>query len=234
MTVSPVTTLADRIHTIRQTVPNQVRLVAVSKKMPSTAVRAAYGAGIRDFGESRIQEAIAKQTELQDLADITWHFIGHLQTNKVRKALEHFQWIHSVDSLKLAQRLDRNGAELEKPPCCCLQVKLREDPSKSGFSEPELWDALPQLSQLHHLNICGLMVIPPFGLTITESEMIFAEAKDLINQVNNRSINGLKLTELSMGMSRDYSLAIAAGSTLVRLGTILFGDRGDLRPTDLC
>lgn len=233
MTVSPVTTIADRINTIRQSLPDQVRLVAVSKKMPSTVVRAAYRAGMRDFGESRIQEAIAKQTELQDLTDITWHFIGHLQTNKARKALEHFQWIHSVDSLKLAQRLNRHGAELEKCPHCCLQVKLREDPSKSGFSEPELWDALPQLSQLHHLNICGLMVIPPFGLTITESQSVFEQAHTLVTQINDRSINGLQLTELSMGMSSDYSLAIAAGSTLVRLGTILFGDREGQRPTDL-
>jgi hypothetical protein len=231
MTVLPVTT-ADRIHTIRRTLPDGVHLVAVSKKMPSTAVRAAYEAGVRDFGESRIQEAIAKQAELEDLTDITWHFIGHLQTNKVRKALAHFQWIHSVDSLKLAQRLDHYGAELDKPPNCCLQVKLRADPSKSGFSETALWDALPELSQLHHLNICGLMVIPPFGLTVAESQKVFDQAHTLVTQIND-GITGIQLTELSMGMSSDYSLAIAAGSTLVRLGTILFGDREGQRSADL-
>ena len=233
MTVLPVAQIAERIHKIRHSLPATVRLIAVSKKMPSTAIRAAYGAGIRDFGESQVQEARIKQAELADLSDITWHLIGHLQSNKVRKSVHQFQWVHSVDSCKLAQRLDQYAAESTHVLNCCIQVKLRPDPSKSGFSVETLWAALPQLGELRHLNICGLMVIPPWGLQTTETQMIFAEAKALLDQINHCEISRLRLTELSMGMSSDYSLAIAAGSTMVRLGTILCGDRDRKHPTDL-
>lgn len=225
MTVLPVAVIADRIRDVQRLLPPGVRLIAVSKKMPCDAVRVAYGAGVRDFGESRVQEAIAKQAQLKDLTDITWHFIGRLQANKARKALDHFQWIHSVDSLKLAERLDRQAAEAGCQPQCCLQVKLMPDPNKSGFAVADLWAALPHLSQLHHINICGLMTIPPFGLTAEASQVVFEQANALAAQINERDFEGIQLTELSMGMSGDYSLAIAAGATMVRLGTILFGDR---------
>ncbi len=232
MTVLPVATITDRIRDIQRALPDGVRLIAVSKKMPSDLIRVAYGAGIRDFGESRVQEAIAKQAQLADLPDITWHFIGRLQANKARKAVNHFQWIHSVDSLKLAERLDRHATESGCLTQCCLQIKLMPDPNKSGFSVGDLWAALPQLGQLHHINICGLMAIPPFGLAVAASQAVFEQASILAAQINNHGVEGIKVTELSMGMSGDYSLAIAAGATMVRLGTILFGDREIISTSD--
>ena len=227
MTASPAATdrIRDRITTIRASLPPQVRLIGVTKKMPSSFVRAAYANGLRDFGESRVQEVVAKQADLADLEDITWHLIGHLQTNKARKALAHFDWIHSVDSLKLAHKLNELAEELSRIPYCCLQVKIIPDPPKHGFDVDALWQALPTLNQLTHLKIVGLMTIPPLESSIADSERIFQQAHDLAVQINNQHFDRLRITELSMGMSGDYQAAITAGSTMIRLGTTLFGDR---------
>lgn len=226
MTVSPPTDrIRERIATIQSSLPSQVRLIGVTKKMPISVIRAAHASGLREFGESRVQEAIAKQAELTDLEGVTWHLIGHLQTNKVRKALLHFDWIHSVDSLKLAQKLDESAAELSCAPYCCLQVKMIPDPPKYGFELEALWQALPKLNQLKHLKIIGLMTIPPLESSMAERQHLFKQASELAIQINNRKFDRLRITELSMGMSGDYQAAIAAGSTLIRLGTTLFGDR---------
>lgn len=205
--------------------PAHVRLVAVSKTFPTDAIRAAYAAGLRDFGENKVQEAITKQAELADLTDITWHFIGHLQTNKARKAIQHFDWIHSVDSLKLAQRLNQIAAELSRSPTCCLQVKLLKDPNKHGFTESELWQALPDLAQLSHLKLEGIMAIPPYGLLATETRSFFDRAYSLGQSLTNHQETPLSIRYFSMGMSQDFSLAIAAGANIIRLGTTLFGSR---------
>ncbi|MEM0980901.1 MAG: YggS family pyridoxal phosphate-dependent enzyme [Cyanobacteria bacterium P01_H01_bin.58] len=226
MTVSPsLEQVQDRIATVQSSLPPQVRLIGVTKKQPSSVMRTAYQAGIRNFGESRVQEALTKQTELADRPDIIWHLIGHLQTNKARKALLHFDWIHSVDSLKLAHRLNELAQELGRQPYCCLQVKIVPDADKYGFTLEELQAALPTLNQMGHLQIKGLMTIPPLGSSTTEVEHIFQQAHDLAAKINSQSLNRLQISELSMGMSGDYSLAIAAGSTMIRLGTTLFGDR---------
>ncbi|MBD0335287.1 MAG: YggS family pyridoxal phosphate-dependent enzyme [Cyanobacteria bacterium Co-bin13] len=217
--------IIQRINQIQATLPPAVRLVAVTKKLPTEALRAAYAAGIRDFGESRVQEAIAKQADLADLKDITWHMIGRLQANKARKALEHFQWIHSVDSLKLAERLNQISEELGCRPHCCLQVKMVPDPPKSGFELEELWAELPALAQLTHLKLVGLMTIPPQGTAPEAARAIFCQARDLAEQISQSQ--QLQIKSLSMGMSGDYQIAIASGSTMVRLGTILFGPRPD-------
>lgn len=218
-------TIAHNIETIRQDVPASVRLMAVSKQVPATLMREAYAVGIRDFGESRIQEAEAKQQELADLPDICWHLIGHLQGNKVRKAVQIFDWIHSVDSLKLANQIDRVAAELETSPNICLQVKILDDPNKYGWTIPELLNDLPQIEHCHHLKIRGLMAIPPLGLTTAQTQDFFERVRELSHQINARSGSQLHLSELSMGMSGDYMPAIAAGSTIVRLGSIIFGQR---------
>ncbi|MEM6255255.1 MAG: YggS family pyridoxal phosphate-dependent enzyme [Cyanobacteria bacterium P01_D01_bin.156] len=206
--------------------PDHVKLVAVSKTFPALAIRAAYAAGIRDFGENKIQEAVAKQTELTDLTDITWHFIGHLQTNKVRKAIEHFDWIHSVHTLKLARRIDHIAAELSRFPICCLQVKLLEDPNKYGWSEPEIWQALPDLSSLSHIKLEGIMAIPPYGLEKQETQRVFEQAYGLGQALKSHQEYPLPIRYFSMGMSQDFPLAIAAGANIIRLGTSLFGSRG--------
>jgi PLP dependent protein len=217
--------LTDHIRAFRGTVPQHVRIVAVTKTLPAWMIRAAYEAGIRDVGENRIQEAIVKQAELQDLPDITWHYIGHLQSNKAQKALEHFDWIQSVDSLALASRLDRLAIERSTQPNICLQVKLLDDPAKSGWTAPNLQLDLEALGSFKNLNIRGLMVIAPYGLSTADLTELFHSAQNLHRQLADSLLLGSGFTELSMGMSGDYGLAIAAGSTIIRPGRILFGER---------
>ncbi|MFS0514480.1 YggS family pyridoxal phosphate-dependent enzyme [Nostoc sp. UIC 10607] len=217
--------ISERIVTIRSSLPTSVKLIAVSKQASAQAIRSAYAAGIRDFGESRIQEAASKQAELQDLPDITWHFIGHLQSNKAKKAIEQFHWIHSVDNLKLAQRLDQLAQQLGVSPQVCLQVKILPDPNKSGWSVPELLADLPTLNQYKSLQIQGLMTIPPSGLNDSEILNVFNLNRELAKKIQEQNWSHIKMQHLSMGMSGDYELAVQAGATMVRLGTILFGDR---------
>lgn len=216
-------TIAQRLDAIRAELPSSVRLIAVTKQVGVEAVRAAYAAGVRDFAENQIQSAEAKQAELADLTDITWHLIGHLQSNKAKKALELFDWIHSCDSLALAEKLDRLAGELHKSPQICLQVKLLPDPSKFGWSEDQLWQDLDRLAQLSHLQIQGLMTILPLGLTDAEMLHTFQRLKTLATQISNQGT--FSLQHLSMGMSQDYLLAVAAGATMIRLGSIIFSDR---------
>ncbi|BAT55085.1 hypothetical protein NOS3756_40630 [Nostoc sp. NIES-3756] len=217
--------ISERITQIQASLPPSVRLIAVTKQMPTEVIRAAYAAGIRDFGENRIQEAASKQADLLDLPDITWHFIGHLQTNKAKKALEQFDWIHSVDNLKLAQRLDQLGQELGVKPQVCLQVKILPDPNKSGWTIPELLVDLPALDLCKNLQIQGLMTIPPFGLNDAEISYVFNSTCKLAKEIAEQPWTHIQMNELSMGMSGDYQLAVQAGATMVRLGTILFGKR---------
>jgi pyridoxal phosphate enzyme (YggS family) len=217
--------ISERIVSIRSSLPTSVKLIAVSKQVSVQAIRSAYSAGIRDFAESRIQEAASKQAELQDLPDITWHFIGHLQSNKAKKAIEQFSWIHSVDNLKLAQRLDQLAQQLGVSPQVCLQVKILPDPNKSGWSVPELLADLPTLDQYKNLQIQGLMTIPPSGLNDPEILNVFNLNRELAKKIQEQNWSHIKMQQLSMGMSGDYELAVQAGATMVRLGTILFGDR---------
>lgn len=218
--------LAQRIASIRQQLPASVRLIAVSKQVAVDAIREAYAAGVRDFGESRVQEAAEKQTQLQDLPGLVWHLIGSLQANKAAKALQQFQWIHSVDSLKLAQRLDRLAAELSCAPQVCLQVKILPDPNKNGWSVPELLADLPELNHCRFLNIKGLMTIPPLGLDDSETLSLFNATRELAEQIRQENWQNIEMEQLSMGMSGDYQLAIQAGATMVRVGQMLFGERG--------
>ncbi|MCC5635846.1 YggS family pyridoxal phosphate-dependent enzyme [Nostoc sp. CHAB 5844] len=215
----------ERITNIGSSLPPSVRLIAVSKQVPAEVIRLAYNAGIRDFGESRIQEAASKQAQLQDLSDITWHFIGHLQSNKAKKALELFDWIHSVDNLKLAQRLNQLAQQLGVSPKVCLQVKILPDPQKSGWSVPELLADLEELNQCQFLQIQGLMTIPPLGLAEAEIIDVFNSTRQLAKEIQLQNLPNIHIQHLSMGMSGDYQLAVQAGATMVRLGTILFGDR---------
>ena len=216
-------TIAENLDKILSEIPSSVRLVAVTKKKPVTAIKEAYHYGIRDFAESRVQEAILKQEELQDHKDICWHFIGHIQTNKAKKILEDFHWIHSVDSLKLAEHLDKLAAKTSIYPHVCLQVKLLPDPNKYGWEVMEFWQDLPKLESLKHLKIEGLMTILPLGLSENECLETFEKTKELATKINEKS--SLQLKELSMGMSNDYLLAVEKGATMIRLGSIIFGAR---------
>jgi hypothetical protein len=217
--------IAQRITKIRQQLPAGVRIIAVTKQVSVDAMREAYAAGIRDFGESRIQEAEAKLAQLGDLPDLNWHLIGHLQANKAKKALEQFQWIHSCDSLNLAQRLNRLAAELSLSPKICLQVKIVPDPNKYGWTVPELLGDLPELDQCNALNVQGLMTILPLGLSQQESLQVFEQTREVAEKIRQQNWSNLQMRELSMGMSGDYLLAVQAGATMVRLGQIIFGER---------
>jgi pyridoxal phosphate enzyme (YggS family) len=225
MSISFKDQFAERLQHIRQSLPETVKLIAVTKQVSIEAMQVAYELGIRDFGESRIQEAAAKQAQLQAQPDITWHLIGHLQTNKAAKALEMFGWIHSLDSLKLAQRLNQLAADCPTKPKICLQVKILPDPNKYGWTVAELLEALPELDQCNHLDIVGLMSIPPYNLSAAETQAVFEQTRKLAQQIQQQSWHNLRLTELSMGMSEDYEMAIQAGSTMIRLGRTLFGSR---------
>jgi pyridoxal phosphate enzyme (YggS family) len=217
--------ITEQIIKIRASLPESVRLIAVTKTVSVEAMRIAYQAGIRDFAENRVQEATEKQPQLQDLTDITWHLIGHLQSNKAAKALQLFQWIQSVDSLKLALRLDHLAGELGCQPHVCLQVKMLPDPNKFGWTIPELLAELPQLNECQNLKIKGLMTIPPLGLNESETLDVFARTRELAETIHQQNWTNIKMQELSMGMSEDYSLALQKGATMIRLGRIIFGQR---------
>jgi PLP dependent protein len=214
--------IAQRLAAIRQEILPTVKLVAVSKGATIEQMREAYAAGQRDFGESRIQATIEKQAALADLPDICWHLIGQLQSNKVRKAVQMFDAIHSVDSLKLCQQVDRVAGELGKSPQAFLQVKMLPDPQKSGWSEADLLVDLPEISQCKFVKIDGLMSIAPLGLSKQELMYLFTSIADLQNKINQYDYPSIHLKHLSMGMSQDYQLAVAAGSTMIRVGSKIF------------
>jgi PLP dependent protein len=225
-----VATLQDRLARIRPTLSEGVRLIAVSKTRPIEDIRAAYGAGIRDFGENRVQEAIEKQALLLDLPDITWHLIGPLQSNKARKALEYFDWIQSVDTPKLVERLNQVSEGLDRTVFCLLQVKLRPDANKIGWEPADLIAYLPRIAQLEKIHIRGLMAIAPQGIGEDETRAVFCETARLADRiaaiVQQENWSNIRMDQLSMGMSGDYHLAIEGRTTMVRLGQTLFGNRG--------
>lgn len=222
--------IAHQINVIRQQIPVSVRLIAVSKQVSIEAMREAYESGIRDFGENRLQEALTKQEQLQDLEDICWHFIGHIQTNKAKKIIESFQWIHSVDSLKLALHLENLLANYPGEDCpnpqLCLQVKMRADPNKYGWAKEQLLRDLPQLDQCKNLKIQGLMTILPLGLSEKEILETFTQTYQLAEKIRQQNWDNIQMNQLSMGMSGDYLLAVKAGATMIRLGQIIFGAKG--------
>ena len=195
-----------------------IHLLAVSKTKPAAALREAYAAGLRDFGENYLQEARAKQVELADLP-LCWHFIGPIQSNKTREIAEHFAWVHSVDRLKIAQRLsEQRPAEL--PPLnICIQVNVSGEASKSGCTPHDLPALAAAINALPRLKLRGLMAIPEPTDDRAAQDAAFATVRQLQESLN------MGLDTLSMGMSHDLESAIAQGATWVRIGTALFGAR---------
>jgi PLP dependent protein len=221
----PAEPLIQHITEFCTKIPASVRVIAVTKQVSIEAMRAAYQAGIRDFGENRVQEAEEKAAQLTDLPGITWHLIGHLQSNKAQRAIDLFDWIQSVDGLKLAQRLDRLAASCNRTPQICLQVKLLRDPNKFGWDVDELLTDLPKLAELEHLQIRGLMSIAPLGLEEAELSEFFHKTRELAEKIQHLNLPRIQMGQLSMGMSDDYPLAIEAGATMIRPGRVLFGER---------
>lgn len=204
--------------------PESVGLLAVSKTKPAAAVREAHACGQRDFGENYLQEALNKQAELSDLA-LTWHFIGPIQSNKTRPIAEHFAWVHSVDRLKIAQRLSEQRPAHLPPLNICLQVNVSGEASKSGCAPKELPALAQAVSQLPNLRLRGLMTIPEPTSDVAQQHAACARLRQLRDDLN------LELDVLSMGMSDDLEAAIAEGATWVRIGTALFGARDYGAPT---
>ncbi|MFP3675995.1 YggS family pyridoxal phosphate-dependent enzyme [Pseudomonas sp. SIMBA_041] len=197
---------------------HSVQLLAVSKTKPVQALREAYAAGLRDFGENYLQEALGKQLELADLP-LIWHFIGPIQSNKTRAIAEHFAWVHSVDRLKIAQRLSEQRPADLPPLNICIQVNVSGEASKSGCTPADLPALAKAISELPRLNLRGLMAIPEPTDDRAEQDAAFAAVQRLQASLD------LPLDTLSMGMSHDLESAIAMGATWVRIGTALFGAR---------
>ncbi|MBB4818316.1 pyridoxal phosphate enzyme (YggS family) [Pseudomonas alcaligenes] len=195
-----------------------IGLLAVSKTKPAAAIREAHACGVVDFGENYLQEALAKQQELADLP-LTWHFIGPIQSNKTKPIAEHFHWVHSVDRLKIAERLSAQRPTHLPPLNICLQVNVSGEASKSGCAPEELPALAAAVAALPNLHLRGLMAIPEPTEDRAEQHAAFARLQQLSHALN------LPLDTLSMGMSHDLEAAIAEGATWVRIGTALFGAR---------
>ena len=201
--------------------PGSTTLLAVGKSQPADVIGAVYAAGQRDFGESYLQEALSKQSALSDFA-ITWHFIGALQSNKTRQVAQHFSWVHSVDRLRIAVRLNEQRPEEMPPLNICLQVNIGSERQKAGIAPLDLHLLAAQIRPLSKLRLRGLMALPPPSNDIGAQRGYFQQLKLAFEQLRNE---GHPLDTLSMGMSSDLEAAIAEGSTLVRIGTALFGER---------
>ena len=202
---------------IKDSLPLGVSLLAVSKGHPQESIRKLSDYGQIDFGESRLQEAISKKIVLNDLKQLRWHFIGTLQKNKVRRVIKEFDFIHSVDSLPLLERISRISQEEQKIPNIFLQVKFRDDPNKGGFLKEDILKSWSKIISLSNINLIGLMTIPPISLNPYQRKDLFRECRNFANH--------LELEDCSMGMSNDWQEAIEGGATWIRLGSLLFGKR---------
>ncbi|MSQ72157.1 MAG: YggS family pyridoxal phosphate-dependent enzyme [Betaproteobacteria bacterium] len=200
---------------------DSVRLVAVSKTFPADAISAAAAAGMRDFGENYVQEAIGKIAALSPLG-LTWHFIGPIQSNKTRQLAEHFDWIHSLDHEKIALRLAEQRPPSRAPLQVCLQVNISGEASKSGVAPGEVAALAGCVAALPRLRLRGLMAVPEPTADPALARHRFAQLRSLKEQLNR---GGLQLDTLSMGMSADLEAAVAEGATMVRVGTAIFGER---------
>jgi pyridoxal phosphate enzyme (YggS family) len=202
-----------------------VRLIAVSKSQPAERVRAAFAAGLRDFGENKVQEADGKIADLADLraAGIAWHMIGHMQSNKARRAAVLFDCIHSLDDVRLAPRLENAAAEQRKVLKALVQVDLAGEESKFGLEPSRLMASLDQLRGSKSLHVIGLMVLPPLTDDPEDARPYFRQLRELRDQAVRENL--MVGSELSMGMSHDLEVAVEEGATMVRVGTALFGPR---------
>lgn len=205
--------------------PQTVQLIAVSKTQPADAVAEAYAAGQRAFGENYLQEALDKQIALSHLDDLEWHFIGPIQSNKTRPVAEHFDWVHSVDRLKIAQRLNDQRPSHLPPLNICVQVNIDDESTKSGVSLAELPALVAAIAPLTRLRLRGLMAIPTATNDPAHQRAAFAKLRAALPVLHER---GFALDCLSMGMSGDLEAAIAEGATFVRVGTDIFGARPKL------
>ncbi len=201
-----------------------IRLIAVSKTMPADVVKEAVAAGVTDLGENYIQEAREKVNALAT-SEVSWHFIGHLQSNKAKYAVRLFDLIHSVDSFKLANELDKYAHKIDKVQAVLVQVNVAKEESKSGIYVEETIELLKQLSRLENISVKGLMTMPPYFNAPDKVRPFFAALRKLRDRIRNEGIANIGMDELSMGMTGDFEAAIEEGATMVRVGTAIFGER---------
>jgi pyridoxal phosphate enzyme (YggS family) len=205
--------------------PDDVKLIAVTKKVEGERIKEAADAGIRFFGENRVQEAQQKILNLKfDPARIEWHLIGHLQKNKVKHAVQLFDLVHTIDSIELATEVDRQAGKINKIQRVLVQAKLSGEETKQGISEERLFLLLKEMGVMKNIKLEGLMTMPPFFENPEKTRPYFRRLKDL-SDIARKS--GYALTELSMGMSNDFAVAIEEGATMVRIGTAIFGERSN-------
>ncbi len=202
---------------IKDKIPSNVKILAVSKGFSSHEIKTIQNIGQNDFGESKFQEAFAKQLILKDFNQINWHFIGKLQSNKLRKIVQNFEFIHSVDSFEKLQKISHVSFEENKNPFIMLQVKLGDDPNKGGFNPDLLRLKWGEIQELKNIRLSGLMTINPRGLSSKENLELFKKCRSLADS--------FQLPDCSMGMSGDWREAVEAGATWLRLGSLIFGDR---------
>ncbi|MDA8403646.1 MAG: YggS family pyridoxal phosphate-dependent enzyme [Desulfobacteraceae bacterium] len=204
--------------------PDSIQLVAVTKTVPPATIRQAMDAGLRIFGESYLQEAAAKINAIADNR-LSWHFIGHLQSNKAKFAVCCFDLIHSVDSASLAEALNRQAGRIHKIQNVLVQVNISGESTKSGTSIKETAALVYAIREMKNLSVKGLMTIPPFFDQPEKARPYFKALADLKEEIQKQSRSGNEMTELSMGMTGDFEVAIEEGATLVRIGTAIFGER---------
>jgi pyridoxal phosphate enzyme (YggS family) len=232
--VTPHTDIAERLAEVRERIrsaaeragrrPDDVRLVAVSKTYPIECVRAAADAGQQDFGENRVQEALPKIAVMPTLP-IRWHLVGHLQSNKVRKAAGPFAWIHSIDRADLLLDLDRAAGQAAASPDVLVQVDLAGESTKHGATEDRVRAILDAAGECRSIRVTGLMVLPPYFDDPEQVRPYFVRLRQLRDRLRAEGVPADRLSELSMGMSHDFEVAIEEGATVVRVGTAIFGPR---------
>lgn len=218
-----ITTAAARV----KRKPEDITLMAVTKTVEPERIRQAYDSGLRVFGENRVQEFEGKLEALRGVKEAEWHLIGHLQSNKAKKAAESFQSVDSVDSLRLAQKLNEAAKQLGRTLPALIEIKVSEEESKAGIEmdSPELEILLLGAAELQNLNIRGLMTVPPYTEDPEGARLYFRALRDLRDSIAARKLAGIAMDVLSMGMSHDFEVAIEEGSTCVRVGSAIFGAR---------
>ena len=217
--------IAENLADIKKKIDiEKIKLVAVTKTLPSVVLREAYACGLTVMGENRVQEALEKAAELEDLP-IEWHLIGHLQTNKVRHAVKLFSLIHSVDSTRLAREIDRCAAAAGKRQDVLIQVNVAGEDSKSGIEPSQAQELAALIESLANLRLCGVMTIAPFYADSEMTRPIFAKTRDIFEHLSETLDRSESFRWLSMGMTHDYEVAVEEGANMVRIGTGIFGAR---------
>lgn len=227
--------VSDRLASVRRAIaaaaesagrnPSSVRLVAVSKTFPLESIRDAYAAGQRDFGENKVQEALLKMADAADLPDLRWHLLGHLQSNKTKKAAAGFAMIQGVDSLELLDKLDTAAAEAGTSPELLIQVDLALEPTKFGLPPAEVAPLFERAGRCRAARVVGLMTLPPAPDTPEDARPWFRQLRELRDRWLAEGVPAAMLRELSMGMSGDFEVAVQEGATIVRVGSAIFGHR---------